>query len=60
MDMPPQWNAGKRQAGKGEPEHRSGDAQIKGGLSKVKTGSSGGKAVSQKTRSQVWPGGTMR
>lgn len=35
-----------------------GDAQIKGGLSKAKTGSSGGTAVDQVTPSHEEPGGT--
>ncbi len=42
----------------GRPEHRSSDAQIKGGLSKAKTGSSGGRTADQVTFTQEPPGAT--
>ena len=42
----------------GRPEHRASDAQIKGGLSKAKTGSSGGRTADHATPTRDPPGGT--
>lgn len=42
------------------PEHRKEDAQIKGGLSKAKTGSSGRSAASHATSMREPQGGRMR